>query len=173
MVHRTYVSVQMEHWISRATEQVCWKKMYWDFQIKTNNSGSPDNPFVLPTIPPQPTANANLVSYEEDDENNIRFRGGGSANLVPAVSTCSPATRDACNGGQCVLVDGGVFACRCREGYTGAYCENSWVDFVFRSITCCLFVCTRFRYQRMRFESLVKSLKLIWFFSIKDILFKI
>jgi len=87
--------------------------------------GSADNPFALPTIPPQPTATANLLSYEYDDENNIRFRGGGSSNVVTAVSTCSPTTRDTCNGGQCVLVDGGVFACRCREGYTGAYCENS------------------------------------------------
>lgn len=59
-------------------------------------------------------------------DTNIKFRGG--ANLVPPVSTCSPMTRDACNGGQCVLVDVGVYTCRCREGYTGVYCENSWVE---------------------------------------------
>jgi hypothetical protein len=58
-------------------------------------------------------------------DNNIKFRGGANMNLVPAVSTCSPISRDSCNGGQCILVDVGVYACRCREGYTGAYCENS------------------------------------------------
>ncbi len=61
-------------------------------------------------------------------DNNIKSRGGSSVNLVQAVSTCSPMTRDACNGGQCILIDAGVYTCRCREGYTGAYCENSWVE---------------------------------------------
>jgi hypothetical protein len=56
-----------------------------------------------------------------------KFRGGASANLIPPVSTCAPTARDACNGGQCLLVDSGIYTCRCREGYTGAYCENSWV----------------------------------------------
>jgi len=56
---------------------------------------------------------------------NPRSRGGASVNIVPAVSTCSPVERDVCNGGQCMLIDTGVYACRCREGFTGAYCENS------------------------------------------------
>jgi hypothetical protein len=85
------------------------------------NLDSTRNPFALPTVPPQPTTP--MVSLMLD--NNIRFRGGASANLVPAVSTCSPMSRDACNGGRCVLVDVGVYKCQCREGYTGAYCENS------------------------------------------------
>lgn len=45
--------------------------------------------------------------------------------ILPPVSTCSPTSRDACNGGQCILMNGGVYTCRCREGYTGVYCENS------------------------------------------------
>ncbi|CAF1226026.1 unnamed protein product [Rotaria sordida] len=56
--------------------------------------------------------------------NNLKGRGG-RMNSVPTVSTCSPTTRDTCNGGQCLLTGTGVYACRCREGYTGAYCENN------------------------------------------------
>jgi hypothetical protein len=59
------------------------------------------------------------------ENNHLKSRGGASINLVPAISTCSPMARDSCNGGQCALVDVGVYACRCREGYTGAYCESS------------------------------------------------
>lgn len=55
----------------------------------------------------------------------MKFRGGGHLNSAPAISTCSPTARDTCNGGQCVLATNGVYGCRCREGYTGAYCENS------------------------------------------------
>jgi hypothetical protein len=55
-----------------------------------------------------------------------KFLGGaGSVEINPAASTCNPSARDACNGGQCILVNGGAYTCRCREGYTGAYCENS------------------------------------------------
>ncbi len=59
--------------------------------------------------------------------NNARYGGRESNNVIAPVSTCSPSSRDACNGGQCVLVGGAVYTCRCREGYTGIYCENSWV----------------------------------------------
>lgn len=58
-------------------------------------------------------------------DNGIKFRSGANPNSVASVSTCTPMARDTCNGGHCVLVDTGVYACRCREGYTGAYCENS------------------------------------------------
>lgn len=56
-----------------------------------------------------------------------KYGGGadGSSNVAPSVSTCSPSSRDPCNGGQCVLVNGAVYTCRCRDGFTGAYCENS------------------------------------------------
>jgi hypothetical protein len=53
--------------------------------------------------------------------------GGGSGYVIRPVSTCSPSSRDSCNGGQCILGVEGVYTCRCREGYTGAYCESSWV----------------------------------------------
>ena len=60
---------------------------------------------------------------------NGKYGGGAAAegtnNAVPAVSTCSPSSRDSCNGGQCVLVNGAVYTCRCRDGFTGTYCENS------------------------------------------------
>lgn len=42
-----------------------------------------------------------------------------------AGSTCSPLVKNSCNAGQCVLLSGTTYACRCREGYTGTYCENS------------------------------------------------
>ena len=58
-------------------------------------------------------------------DHHLKFRSGQSGNLAPTVSTCTPMTRDGCNGGQCIMMDTGVYTCRCREGYTGAYCENS------------------------------------------------
>ncbi|CAF3283116.1 unnamed protein product [Rotaria socialis] len=45
--------------------------------------------------------------------------------VASPMSTCNPLTRNPCNAGQCVLVGGAVYACRCREGYTGVYCENN------------------------------------------------
>ncbi len=76
---------------------------------------------MLPTIPPQPTTTtASLVVG-----GNAKYGGEGNDHIIPTVSTCSPSSRDACNGGQCILIGGAVYTCRCREGYTGVYCENS------------------------------------------------
>jgi hypothetical protein len=79
--------------------------------------------YALPTIPPQPTTPMSSLMFG----NSAKYGGGGGGNhrALPSVSTCSPSSRDACNGGQCILVGGAVYACRCREGYTGVYCENS------------------------------------------------
>ena len=75
---------------------------------------------------------------------------------MPAMSTCSPSSRDSCNGGQCVLLNGAVYTCRCRDGFTGAYCENSWVDSM-HLILMLIVLMYLLRYQRMCFESLVRS----------------
>ena len=91
---------------------------------------------------------------------NGKYGGGidGNNNVIPSVSTCSPSSRDPCNGGQCVLVSGAIYTCRCRDGFTGAYCENSWVDdddeqeLTHETIAA---LSRRFRYQRMCFQSLV------------------
>jgi hypothetical protein len=80
--------------------------------------------YALPTIPPQPTTPMSSLMFG----NSAKYGGGGGGGnhrVLPSVSTCSPSSRDACNGGQCILVGGAVYACRCREGYTGVYCENS------------------------------------------------
>ena len=79
--------------------------------------------FTLPPLPLQPSTPETLTPFG----NNAKFRGGASVNIGSPVSTCSPSAKDVCNGGQCVVIETGVYACRCREGYTGAYCENSWV----------------------------------------------
>ncbi len=76
-------------------------------------------------MPPQPTTTP-LASFSF--VNSGKYGGdGGNNNVLPPVSTCSPSSRDPCNGGHCISASGGVYTCRCREGYTGVYCENSWV----------------------------------------------
>jgi hypothetical protein len=87
------------------------------------NIDSTRNPFALPTIPSQPTTPIASLMFSHSG----RYSGSGSNNNLPSVSTCSPSSRDACNGGQCILISGATYVCRCREGYTGVYCENSWV----------------------------------------------
>jgi hypothetical protein len=76
--------------------------------------------YALPTIPPQPTTPMASLMFG----NNAKY-GGGNNQAPPPVSTCTPSSRDACSGGQCILISGGVYTCRCREGYTGVYCEHS------------------------------------------------
>lgn len=77
--------------------------------------------FTLPPLPPQPSTPETFTMFG----NNAKFRGGASVYIGSPVSTCNPSAKDVCNGGQCVLIETGVYTCRCREGYTGAYCENS------------------------------------------------
>lgn len=60
----------------------------------------------------------------------VHYRTGNGFNAMPVLSTCSPNARDTCNGGQCILISEGVYGCRCRAGYTGVYCETSWVEIV-------------------------------------------
>lgn len=59
------------------------------------------------------------------NHNHARYGGRNNNNMIPSISTCNPTARDACNGGQCMLFNGGVYTCRCREGYTGVSCETS------------------------------------------------
>jgi hypothetical protein len=72
-------------------------------------------------MPTQPTTPMASLMFS----NSGRYGGSGSNHIIPRASTCSPSSRDVCNGGQCILVGGAVYTCRCREGYTGVYCENS------------------------------------------------
>ena len=60
---------------------------------------------------------------------NAKFRTPDNMNNIATISTCNPTMKTSCNGGQCVLVGVGTYACRCQPGYTGAYCEDSWVEF--------------------------------------------
>jgi hypothetical protein len=84
------------------------------------------NIYSLPTIPPQPTTTIASLIFDGNNNNNGRYGGGvRNNNVIPRVSTCSPSARDGCNGGQCILVSEAVYTCRCREGYTGVYCEHS------------------------------------------------
>ena len=57
--------------------------------------------------------------------NNAKYGGGISGDIISPMSTCSPSSRNACNSGNCVLIGRAVYRCRCRPGYTGVYCENS------------------------------------------------
>ena len=56
---------------------------------------------------------------------NVKYRAGNTIQSSPTTSNCNPTARDSCSGGQCVLTVDGIHRCRCRDGYTGAYCENS------------------------------------------------
>ncbi|CAF3707486.1 unnamed protein product [Rotaria sp. Silwood1] len=82
--------------------------------LSCNSPNSTRNLYTVPTT----TITSLMFGH------NLKPRGGGSINSVPTVSTCSPTTRDTCNGGQCLMTGTGVYACRCREGYTGAYYIN-------------------------------------------------
>ncbi|CAF1380734.1 unnamed protein product [Rotaria magnacalcarata] len=87
--------------------------------LSCNSQNSTRNPYKLPAFSTT-TMTTSLFG------NNVKFRDGSNLNSAPAaVSTCSPTSRDVCNGGQCLLSTTGAYACRCREGYTGAYCENN------------------------------------------------
>jgi hypothetical protein len=55
-------------------------------------------------------------SFNGDDNNH---------HGISAASTCNPLSKDSCNGGQCVFISDTVHTCRCRAGFTGAFCENS------------------------------------------------
>ena len=57
--------------------------------------------------------------------NSGRYNSRENEHILSQISTCSPSSREACNGGQCLSAGGGVYTCRCPEGYTGVYCETS------------------------------------------------
>ena len=79
--------------------------------------------YTLPTISSQTTTPMTSLMFN----NNARFRVNGNMNNIPKISTCNPTARDVCNSGECILIVPGIYGCHCRPGYTGAYCENSWV----------------------------------------------
>lgn len=63
---------------------------------------------------------------------DIQYRSGNPKSVRPMQSMCDPKKRDVCNGGRCVMMFEGVYACRCRDGYTGVHCETSsvfWIIF--------------------------------------------
>ena len=93
-----------------------------EYISSNENIDSTRNPYALPTLPPvQSTTPVTSLMFPS----NAKY-GGAHGNVAAApVSTCNPTSRDACNGGQCVLIGGGVYTCRCRDGYTGVYCETS------------------------------------------------
>ena len=91
-----------------------------------SSQGSYPTPTTVPVAPSTTTSPVTSFLFG----NPAKYGGGleGNSNPMPTMSTCNPSSKDACNGGQCVLVNGAVYTCRCRIGLTGAYCENSWVD---------------------------------------------
>ncbi|CAF4272198.1 unnamed protein product [Rotaria socialis] len=87
--------------------------------LSCNSQNSTRSPYKLPAFSTT-TMTTSLFG------GNVKFRDGSNLNSAPAaISTCNPTSRDVCNGGQCILSTTGAYACRCREGYTGAYCENN------------------------------------------------
>jgi hypothetical protein len=114
-----FVSVQMVHLVYHAMELV---GLVFKFKnLILSKIDSTRNLFQLPTIPSQTTTPIVSLMFG----NHGKYGARGSNNVIPPVSTCSPSSRDACNGGQCMLLNGAAYTCRCREGYTGVYCENS------------------------------------------------
>ncbi|CAF1284937.1 unnamed protein product [Adineta steineri] len=92
--------------------------------LSCNSTNSTRNPYAIPTIPPQPTTSIPTMMFA----NNGKYGGSGgegNRNILRPASTCTPSSKDTCNGGQCVLGTEGAYMCRCREGYTGIYCESN------------------------------------------------
>jgi hypothetical protein len=114
-----FAFVQMEHLVSHAVLAVSFSTIC-KFHIIGKKIDSTRNPFALPTIPPQSSTPMASLLFN----NNGKY-GGNNNNIIQSASACSPSSREACNGGQCILVGGSIYTCRCREGYTGVYCENS------------------------------------------------
>ncbi|CAF1610141.1 unnamed protein product, partial [Adineta ricciae] len=79
--------------------------------LSCSSTNVTQNLFTLPPLPPQPSTPEPLTLLG----NNAKFRGGASVNIGSPVSTCNPSAKDVCNGGQCVLIETGVYTCRCRE----------------------------------------------------------
>ncbi|CAF3912434.1 unnamed protein product [Adineta steineri] len=86
-----------------------------------STTNSTQNSFTIPPLFIQSTTPIDSSTTSS----NVKYRGGASINIISPVATCNPIEKDVCNGGQCILTDTGVNTCRCREGYTGAYCESN------------------------------------------------
>ncbi|CAF1047784.1 unnamed protein product, partial [Rotaria sordida] len=89
--------------------------------LSCNSTNSTRNLYALPTIPSPTTTPIVSLMFG----NSGKYGSETNGNIVPSISTCSPLSRNVCNGGQCILVGGTTYGCRCREGYTGVYCENN------------------------------------------------
>jgi hypothetical protein len=73
----------------------------------------------------QHQAQAKLSISPSMFDNPVKYRTGQTLITQPVLSMCNPTARNTCNGGQCMPINAGIYACQCRHGYTGVNCEIS------------------------------------------------